>query len=281
MNDNLKNYNVEPDSKVWQDIKNVERRAWVRRVVTTGVAGGLIVTSLILSVIFWPAASKSEAMSVEPEPVSGMVSAVDESTSENQELLADGTASVVATHVNEPSKNISEQSCSVSEEPKIVTVERRNTPMPEVARISAVVTEPQQMKVVAEVADRGVDEAMRTMLEQAKQTQPQSTAKAGSSTNVPDTILWVPNAFAPASGDPELQVFHVRLNRNDASISNFKMAIYNRAGHQVFSSMDINTTWDGTYRGNRLPQGAYVYVLYYTDADGFQHQRKGTVTLIR
>jgi gliding motility-associated-like protein len=98
---------------------------------------------------------------------------------------------------------------------------------------------------------------------------------------IEDTILWVPNAFAPSSDNPDITTFRARLNKADASVSNYRITIFNRQGHQVFHSIDINQSWDGTYKGRALPQGGYVYVIYYVDKDGLTHQRRGTVALIR
>ena len=98
---------------------------------------------------------------------------------------------------------------------------------------------------------------------------------------IEDTILWVPNAFAPASDDPSIATFRAHLNKPEVSILNYRITIFNRSGHQVFHSTDINQVWDGTYKGRPLPQAGYVYVIYYVDKDGLTHQRKGTVALIR
>lgn len=110
---------------------------------------------------------------------------------------------------------------------------------------------------------------------------PASKEVKNTNSAVEDTILWVPNAFAPSSDNPDITTFRARLNQSGASVANYRIRIFNRQGHLVFHSIDINQAWDGTYKGRALPQGGYVYVIRYVDRDGLIHQRKGTVALIR
>jgi hypothetical protein len=44
---------------------------------------------------------------------------------------------------------------------------------------------------------------------------------------------------------------------------------------------DINKGWDGTYKGKRLNQDVYVYLVEYSLRQNEQLQQKGTVTLVR
>ena len=107
------------------------------------------------------------------------------------------------------------------------------------------------------------------------------TAKSTSSNPLQDTILWIPNAFAPSSDDPAISTFKVGLTQPHTAISDYRILIFNRQGHMVYRSYDINQSWDGTYQGRRLPQSTYVYMIQYTDSEQIKHQLKGTVTLIR
>jgi gliding motility-associated-like protein len=56
--------------------------------------------------------------------------------------------------------------------------------------------------------------------------------------------------------------------------------VYNRWGEMVFESTDFNTGWDGRYKGELVPKGIYVYLLNYTDTEGFDVNDRGTVMLI-
>ena len=112
-------------------------------------------------------------------------------------------------------------------------------------------------------------------------TEPQQPVQKAATSGQDDTILWIPNAFAPASDDASITIFRPRLSRPGETLTDYRLAIFNRRGMQVFHTNSLDQGWNGTYNGRPLPQGAYVYVIYYTDKDHIRHQRKGTVTLIR
>jgi gliding motility-associated-like protein len=86
----------------------------------------------------------------------------------------------------------------------------------------------------------------------------------------------VPNAFAP---DGVNKMFYPKGQFFDFSL--YEMAIYNRWGEQIFITRDVNEGWDGTQNGEIVPLGSYVYTIRFVDADGKEHKRKGTVTVIR
>ena len=67
------------------------------------------------------------------------------------------------------------------------------------------------------------------------------------------------------------------------------LEIYNRWGQLVFSEKGYDSApglkgsvyWEGTSNGQELPDGAYFYILNYTDEEGNEQQIKGYVTLLR
>ncbi|MBQ9474570.1 MAG: gliding motility-associated C-terminal domain-containing protein [Bacteroidales bacterium] len=73
--------------------------------------------------------------------------------------------------------------------------------------------------------------------------------------------LWIPTAFTPDAKEGS------DVNRTFAAvgegIAEFEMNVYSRNGVLVFHSSNIHDGWDGTYRGQRCPQGAYTYVIRY------------------
>ncbi len=91
--------------------------------------------------------------------------------------------------------------------------------------------------------------------------------------------FWVPNAFTP--DDPT-------GNNIFASVSikttYQEMFIYNRLGELVFQCEGADCGWDGKHmNGTPCPQGAYVYVIRYSNAfePKIINVKRGTVTLIR
>jgi gliding motility-associated-like protein len=57
-----------------------------------------------------------------------------------------------------------------------------------------------------------------------------------------------------------------------------EVRIYNRYGQLVFFSRGYPSPWDGTFKGQPLSPGPYIYVI---DTKRRKKLYKGTVTLIR
>jgi len=91
-----------------------------------------------------------------------------------------------------------------------------------------------------------------------------------------ETELYFPNAFRP--GGTTNNEFKPVMSGFGGS--NYLFQIYNRWGQLFFESTDPNTGWDGTYKGNLVPMGTYVYRLVYQDVYSITKQQQGTVMLI-
>jgi gliding motility-associated-like protein len=57
-----------------------------------------------------------------------------------------------------------------------------------------------------------------------------------------------------------------------------KLMVYNRFGKVIFESTGNSRVWDGTYKGEALPNGAYVYMI---DLKNGRPIKKGTVMILR
>jgi gliding motility-associated-like protein len=88
---------------------------------------------------------------------------------------------------------------------------------------------------------------------------------------------YVPNAFTP-NGDGRNDIFRP-IPVGIAETEYFR--IFNRYGELVFETNQYLKGWDGTYRGQRQPMGAYVWVIKGKDRNGRLIDMKGSVTLIR
>jgi gliding motility-associated-like protein len=92
-----------------------------------------------------------------------------------------------------------------------------------------------------------------------------------------DGNIFAPNAFTPNT-DGNNDVFKIFSN----CINFREMYIYNRWGEKIWHTSDMNTGWDGTYKGVLQNQGVFVYVIYYqTIFNRSNKMLKGSVTLIR
>jgi gliding motility-associated-like protein len=94
-----------------------------------------------------------------------------------------------------------------------------------------------------------------------------------------------PNVFTP--GGPNGGGYNVTSLDNDvffpytSGVTDFKFQIYNRWGELIFESMDINTGWDGYYKGQLCQQDVYVWKAFIKLNNGKVFNKSGDVTLLR
>lgn len=91
------------------------------------------------------------------------------------------------------------------------------------------------------------------------------------------TTLFQPNALTP--NDDGLNDYFQFVG---TGIQEIFFQIYDRWGTLLFEGDSMDDRWDGNYRGQPLPQAAYVYKVRYRTVyqDGYQ-ERAGTIMLVR
>jgi gliding motility-associated-like protein len=87
--------------------------------------------------------------------------------------------------------------------------------------------------------------------------------------------VFLPTAFSP-NGDGINDIF--QPNMRGFAESDFK--VYNRWGELIYQSRN-NTGWDGTYRGQPVPHGVYMYTLSVLNFFDERQFFSGTVVLMR
>ncbi len=94
-----------------------------------------------------------------------------------------------------------------------------------------------------------------------------------------NVLLFVPNVFTPGQGANS--IFLPELNdAND--IYEYKLTVFNRWGEILFISQDPAVGWDGSYSGEIVPNGVYVWKIEYGVKINDQRIiEKGMVTLLR
>lgn len=93
--------------------------------------------------------------------------------------------------------------------------------------------------------------------------------------------LDIPNGFNPGSGS-DYDSYFLPRDLLSKSVVTFEMEIYDRWGQQLFMSDKLNGRgWDGTYKGQPMPFGVYVYIIRVSFANGVTENYNGNVTLIR
>ncbi len=95
-------------------------------------------------------------------------------------------------------------------------------------------------------------------------------------TAIVSPVADVPNAFSP-NGDGTNDMIFVK----GYGINKMSWNIYNRWGQLVFTSFNLNTGWDGRYKGELQPQDVYAYVLNIEFTNGIKLSKKGDITLLR
>jgi gliding motility-associated-like protein len=90
-----------------------------------------------------------------------------------------------------------------------------------------------------------------------------------------ESKLYFPNAFAPKGTNNTFKpVFNFFGGKE------YLLQIYNRWGQLIFETEDPAKGWDGTYKGNYVERGVYIYKLSYKNVFGGTVQKEGTVAVI-
>jgi len=94
--------------------------------------------------------------------------------------------------------------------------------------------------------------------------------------------FYAPSIFSPLSTTGNA-LFKVTASKY-ATVKTFTMSIYDRWGQLLWTADDIESGWDGTFKGNILQPGVYVY-KYLSDFTiserDFTIHKAGTITIVR
>ena len=66
-----------------------------------------------------------------------------------------------------------------------------------------------------------------------------------------------------------------------SGLKSITMLIFDRWGEKIFETGDIQTGWDGYYKGVLANPGVYTYVLDVEYLNGIKTSKTGSVTVIR
>ncbi len=91
-------------------------------------------------------------------------------------------------------------------------------------------------------------------------------------TVLPTDKLDIPEVFTP-NGDGKNDTWIIGFL---SDIGEYQLCIYSRDGAQLFCTKNYENDWDGTYKGDELPDGTYWYVITSSE-----HTYKGAVTIRR
>jgi len=72
--------------------------------------------------------------------------------------------------------------------------------------------------------------------------------------------LYVPNAFSP-NNDAMNEVF-MPIITSGKPLTHYQLSIFDRWGEIVFETNDLNHSWDGNYKGSKMPDGLYTWKIF-------------------
>ncbi len=79
---------------------------------------------------------------------------------------------------------------------------------------------------------------------------------------------FLPNAFSP-NGDGINDAFRP-LMPPGIEVTDYVFRVFDRWGNLVFETNETEDAWDGSYRGSSLPQGVFLYYVYFKYKDDFE-----------
>ncbi len=91
--------------------------------------------------------------------------------------------------------------------------------------------------------------------------------------------IFLPRAFIPNNASVAENRILKPVYVGIKEIRYFK--VFDRMGHEVFTTNSMSQYWDGTTNGKELPTETYSWIILAIDEQGKQLIRKGNVTLIR
>jgi gliding motility-associated-like protein len=95
----------------------------------------------------------------------------------------------------------------------------------------------------------------------------------------PNLNIFIPNAFSPGPDNDVNKTFGpVGMLYG---IKTLDMTIYTRWGELIYHTEDIEQPWDGTYMGELVQEGTYLYLIKIKDVYNDVFRYSGTVSIIR
>src|SRR6185436_2984842 len=108
-----------------------------------------------------------------------------------------------------------------------------------------------------------------------KAGNPEITSMSNETEVIPTMYIYVPNSFTP-NGDGLNDTFGI----SGEAIQTFSLRIFNRWGDIIFDTNNTNDKWNGTFKGQKVPMGSYVYKIFASGLTGKKVQKEGTITLV-
>ncbi len=92
--------------------------------------------------------------------------------------------------------------------------------------------------------------------------------------------FYAPNAITP-DGSNENRYFKVQ--GKGVNMDTYRIIVFDRWGERIFETNDFYNYWNGRYKnkGEIVEMGVYTWLINFTDIYGQEHEKTGSVTVIR
>lgn len=90
-----------------------------------------------------------------------------------------------------------------------------------------------------------------------------------------EPVVWIPNTIIIGGVNHTFQPVV-----SFADFANYRMEVHNRWGDVLFSTENFETGWDGTFKGQYVPEGTYGYFITIQDGSGRYYDRQGLVHVL-
>jgi gliding motility-associated-like protein len=86
--------------------------------------------------------------------------------------------------------------------------------------------------------------------------------------NVEDCFtVYIPEVFVPDDQNSEENKVFKTYQKSPFEYSEYNLEVFDRWGEKVFSTIDPEGAWNGTFRGSQMPAGVYLYRLNWKAKD--------------
>lgn len=275
----LRDYQTNPDEQLFDKIQHRLKVRRLRRIVTTACAAAVCVAATAVAITRFSASNEqgTESVNMGQNNIAATTEVPVTVTAPSTTAPYAETAeqeTVVASGKQTPSndENLEELLPVGTAAPQPVAEPADCSPTTvHNGKIATIPAMRQHEKKKEEVA-------MTVSGEQGLRTEERRVENHAKNVATAVSPLWAPNAIVPDGDDDENRCFKLV---SASPITEFTVRIFNRRGLQVFTSNNPNFCWDGSYNGERVSQGAYIWTVKYRDSDGHVQQQRGSVVVVR
>ena len=250
-------YRVEPDAGLFEKIeKRVHmRRAW-RWSALTAAAVAVVGAGLWLTLNHAQApATQRSGEPVATSPVQTITTGITplpqthNTTTQPTKATSTPNAKHTMTADNPTAPSQPNTTATAVPHTQAATAEWTSPAVDEQPRLTADVVTPNTPHIDDLILPATQTEESNSTAEKQQETAP----KSSSATHY-ENVFTAPNIIIPSSDEEAVRKFRLY---SSSTVDNFKLAIYNRSGRQVFITSDITQTWDGTFNGSLVTQGHF------------------------